>query len=504
MLEIIKSTVRNSFIYGIGNVAIKLVGLVLIPIYTNPEYLSTNDYGALGILEVSSQFLVALLGLALVQALTRWYWDKKFLQNQKSIFFTILFFTIGMSILAVLALAPFSNGLSDLLFKSSDYSYLIVLMLISSAFMVISQVPMSLMKLQSKSGLYSISNIVKLLVTLILTIYLVVFQKRGLNGIFEAQILGNVFFFLMLVGYLKRNIIPRFELKILREMLVFSAPLVLGSVSGILLTIFDRYALNYITNLEDVGIYTLGYKIANSIKILIVTSIQLAISPLLFKMMNKEGNKRFYSKVMTYSSYVVLIVVLAISLFSLEIVKVFTSSQVFWRSSTLIPILSLSVFFGLLKDTSLIGLQITKKTKIIGIVVLIIAILNLGLNIVLIPKYNIMGAAVSTLLSQIIFFIVILIYAQNYYEIPFEIWKISKMLLVGLVLYGISFLATGSELVIRLVVKIILLTSFPFILKWINFYDEIELDTLKNVWKSWKNPGDWKSNLKRYSGKNQD
>lgn len=179
MIDIIKSTVKNSLIYGIGNVAIKLVGLVLIPIYTDPRYLSTVDYGALGILEASSQFLVALLGLALVQALTRWYWDKKYNDKQKSIFFTVLSFTTGLSLLAILALMPFSDSLSNLLFKHTDFSYLIILMLISTVFQVISQVPMNLMKLQSKAGLYSSSNVTRLVVTLILTIYLVVFQKRG-------------------------------------------------------------------------------------------------------------------------------------------------------------------------------------------------------------------------------------------------------------------------------------------------------------------------------------
>lgn len=495
MIEIIKSTVKNSLIYGIGNVAIKLVGLVLIPIYTDPRYLSTVDYGALGILEASSQFLVALLGLALVQALTRWYWDKKYIDEQKSIFFTVLSFTTGLSLLATLAFMPFSDSLSNLLFKNTDFSYLIILMLISTVFQVISQLPLTLMKLQSKAALYSSSNVTRLVVTLILTIYLVVFQKRGLNGIFEAQIIGNVFFFLILVRYIRNNTQPRFELSILREMLIFSSPLVLGSVSGILLSTFDRYTLNYMANLEDVGVYTLGYKIASSIKILIVTSIQLAISPLIFKMMDKEGNKRFYSKVMTYSGFVVLIVVLGISLFSLEIVKVFTSSQDYWRSSTLIPIISLSVFFGLLKDTSLIGLQITKRTKIIGVVILIIALLNLGLNILLIPEFNIMGAAFATLLAQIIFFIVIFIFAQKYYPIPYELWKLGKMLIVGLILYGISLFLTDSSLAIRLVIKSLILLLFPFLLKLVNFYEDVETHAIGGFWKKWRNPAMWRKNI---------
>lgn len=499
MLENIKLTIKNSLIYALGNVAIKLVGLVLIPVYTDIRFLSKDDFGALGILEASSMLIVALLGLALTQALTRWYWDKKYLKKQPSVFFTVFVFLTVLSVLVVFALAPFTGYFSEILFKVPDYSRLILLMLISSVLMVIAQVPLTLLKLQSKPGLYSFSNVSKLIITLGLTIYFVVYEKRGLEGIFEAQIIGNVFFFLILSGYIIKNMLARFEYRILLEMFAFSFPLVLGSVSGILLATFDRYTLNYMSGLQDVGIYSLGFKIANAVKLLVVTSIQLAISPLIFKMMDKEGNKRFYSKIMTYSGFVVMMVILVVSLFSVEIVKVFSSNIFYWRSHIVIPVISLSVFFGMLKDAAVTGLQITKRTKVIGVVILMVAFLNLGLNIALIPFMNIMGAALATLFSQMVFFGIILFYAQKHYPIPYELWKIGMLVLTGMVLYGLSLLTMDSSLAVRLVVKVLLILSFPFLLWAIGFYDEIELETLKNVWKSWKNPGDWKNNLKRLS-----
>jgi len=47
MLKDVKSTIKNALVYGLGNVSVKLVGLVLIPVYTNPVYLSMDDYGVL-------------------------------------------------------------------------------------------------------------------------------------------------------------------------------------------------------------------------------------------------------------------------------------------------------------------------------------------------------------------------------------------------------------------------------------------------------------------------
>jgi len=97
MLSNIKYTIRNSLIYGLGNLSVKLVGLVLITVYTNPQFLSISDYGVLGVMEATAQIVIALLGLALTQAFTRWYWDKEYSKKQKTIFFTLLTFLFGIN-----------------------------------------------------------------------------------------------------------------------------------------------------------------------------------------------------------------------------------------------------------------------------------------------------------------------------------------------------------------------------------------------------------------------
>ena len=90
MIKNIKLATKNSLIYSLGNISVKFVGLILIPIYTNTEFLSFDDYGVLAILEAGTQFFIAILGLALIQAYTRWYWDDEFKEKQKSIFFTLI------------------------------------------------------------------------------------------------------------------------------------------------------------------------------------------------------------------------------------------------------------------------------------------------------------------------------------------------------------------------------------------------------------------------------
>ena len=107
MLKSIKISLKDTIIYGLGNVAVKIVGLILIPLYTNPEFFSTDQFGVLGILEISGLVLTALLASGLPQSLTRWFWDKEHKDNQKGIFFMSLSTQLVVSVLFCVVLILF-------------------------------------------------------------------------------------------------------------------------------------------------------------------------------------------------------------------------------------------------------------------------------------------------------------------------------------------------------------------------------------------------------------
>ena len=501
MLDNLRLTAKNSFIYSIGNLSVKLTGLVLIPIYTNPKYLSVEQYGILGILEITSLIIIAVIELSLTQSITRWYWDSEYVNKQKSMFFTVLSTTIGFALLITASLIFNSGKLSVLLFDSRDFSLLIRLMLTGAALEVISSNIQTLLKLQQRATPFVITNIVKLIVNLSVTIVLITRYHLSVEAIFIGQISGNLVFLLLLSKYILSNISLKFEYTILKEMLTYSYPLIFAAVSANFLSAFDRYSLNYLSTLENVGLYNLGFKIANTVKILLVTSVQMAISPLLFKMMNSPESGRFYSKYMTYFGFATMIMVLSLSLFSQEIIQLFTTDIAYSESYKLVPVLTMAIFFSMLKDTSLTGLQIAKKTKVISIVIFSVTALNLLLNVLLIPVFGVYGAAFSTFIAQVIFFIIIYYIAQRKYYIPYELRKVLLIFLTGSVLVLGTYLLADIRLAYRVLIKIALLISFPFILYVFNFYEKIELEKLQGFFTKWRDLKNIGKNIKGFLGK---
>lgn len=497
MIGDIKKAFQKSAVYSIGNMSTKLIGLVLIPLYTDQDYLSVSDYGALGVLEITSQVLVALMSLTLSQSLTRWFWDKNYIKQQKSIFFTSLMVLIFLSGVMLAGSIPFSLSFSKLLFNSPAYSYIFTLLLINSAMQILITQVQTLLKLQAKALWYSIVNILRLGIILILTIYFIVYRGKKLDGIFEAQLIGSAVVLLLLIPYTLKNSRARFEWKIMLEMLNYSLPLMLASISGVFFAVIDRYSLNYMDGLEKVGVYNLGYKIASTLKVVIITSVQLALSPILMKRINDPDNKHFYSRVMTYFGYGLMFCVVGLSLFSLEVIKVASRDIIYWESANIVAILAFSFFFSMLKDSAFIGLQVVKKTRISGSLIAISSVINLGLNILLIPRYSIYGAAVGTLVSQIIFFAMIYAASQKWYRIPYELWRVLIIIGVGVGLVTAGFFLNRIPIGLRIVAKSLLLLSYPFILYMLRFHHEVEKENIRKIFSSWKNPSKFISNLKR-------
>ncbi len=503
MINTLRNTLKNSIIYSLGTFSSKLIGVFLIPLYVSS--LTVSEYGMLGILDITAQLLIALFGLSLFQSLFRWYWEKKDPVYQKSLFFTIIASVTLFSFAFGLVLLLAQKELSILIFNSGSHILLIRLLIAVSILEAINIVTLTLLRIQEKSLFYSLLSVGKFSFQLIFTIYFIVSKGMKIEGIYYAQIIGDVIVLLVSFKYIIKNIHIHFLGNITGKLLKYSIPLLFSSIVYLIYTVTDRYMLRFIADYKMVGIYTLGFKIANVLKVIVVNSVNLALYPIIFKMIHDKNNKRFYSKVMTYYSFGLMLFVLAISFFSKEIIILFSfSNKNYWAAYTVVPIISFSIFFGMLRDMSMTGLNIIKKTYIVSIITFFVTFVNISLDYVLIPRIGYFGAALSTLISQIISVYFILRYSQKYYYIPFEFKKIMLIISLGIVFILIYLSINSLNIYLRIILKIMLLVSFPFVLYPFHFYEEVELERLRQIYDSWKNPSNWRNNIKRISGKDSE
>ncbi len=496
MLKYVKEAFKNSLIYGIGNISVKLVGFVLIPFLTDPEYLSVQNFGALGILEAINQMTVSVLGLGLYNSLLRWYYDQTDEENKATFFTSSILVTILIVFVTSITYI-YKNQVSSLFFGNADYANVVVLVILSTGMQALGQLPASLMRIQDRAAFFTISNIIKLLVTLFVTLYLLLNHKDGLYAIYIGQIAGFLLYLIILIPYILRNSILRIHYAIFKEMMGYGFSMMMAGLAAASTNVIDRFVLNSMSGLEEVGLYSLAYKISSILKVFVITSVSMALTPLMFKKMKDSDSHRFYQKTMTYYGFGMMICIMGVSLFGKEVIKLFTGSTIYWSSFTVIPLIAFGLFFVALRDVVSIGLRIAKKTSRITLMTIIVSSLNLVLNILLIPYLGAEGAALASLISQMIFFIGIFYFSNKIYPIRYEWGKIILIFLVGAVLVYISLLSSDLILVFRLIVKTIAILLFPIILYFFNFYEEAELRQIQIIWLKWRNPVRWKENLKQ-------
>ena len=491
MLDSIKSTLKNTAIYSIGNLSVKLVGIVLLPFYTNPHYLTIDAYGALGLFEAINQILVIVLGMGLYNSLVRWYYDVEDKREQKELVFSIWIGTAAAAIPITILFILFDKPLTLLTFGNAKYTYEFTLLLISTALQVIGMIPMTLMRMQEKAGLYTTSNIIRLGTMLTATLILLIYFKRGLAGIIEAQIIGHIAYFIVITPYSLKNIAFRFRTSFFKPLLDYGIPIMLAALASVALSTVDRFIINGFFGLEQVSLYSLGVKVANVIKVFIIGSVSLALSPMIFKKMNDPDNKRFYSKAMTYYGFGIMICILFLSLFAQEAIKVLATSTYYWKAFGIIPVIAFSFYFAALRDVAVTGIHLTKRTRILTGITVSTAIVNLILNFALIPWLKSMGAAIALSVSQLFFFLASYYFSQRQYHVPYEVSKLVKMFFVGVVLFIVGYFCSGLHLWLRLTLKLLIIATFPLLLYFLNFYEQIELQRIREIWKRWRNPKRW-------------
>jgi len=495
MLADFRKLIRLSAIYGLGTLSTKLAGFVLIPLYTRS--FSVTQFGILGLLEVSAAVVIAVFGFSLYSGFFRWYWDKNAEGKKESLFFTVTAFQVVIVLLGYLLLLPFLKYFSVLILDSANYSSLLHLMLISSLLQVVLLMPNTLLRLQEKPWLFTLANLLQLMFSLTVTIYFIVYMHAGIEGVYYGQIAGSLAFAAVLANYSIRNMVFRFERDLLRDILLYCSPLFLSGVALVMLNVTDRYSLKVLGNLADVGLYSYGFKLANTLNVFVITSVNFAIQPMIFRMMNDSNNKPFYARLLTYYTFGTMIIALAMMVFGLEITKLFARRTEYFDAWYIFPFIIYSIIFGMMKDVATTGLSITKKTKTIAITVVVTAVLNLLLNIVLIHWFGNQGAALSKLLSMMVFFGLTFYFAQKAYPIPYELKRVVLMLLVGAGIYCVSLLFNSLEVVPRLLVKSSLILIYPFVLFLLGFYEDEELKGLKSGWSKWRNLSAFAENFRR-------
>jgi O-antigen/teichoic acid export membrane protein len=263
-------------------------------------------------------------------------------------------------------------------------------------------------------------------------------------------------------------------------MVQYGTPFIPTGILLFILNFSDRYFLRMYADLHAVGLYALGYKMGMIVSILIAGPFNLVWSAYMFELEKKGDPKPIFARVFTYQVFAMLVVALSLSVLSREIVEVI-ADKAYLAAYTVIPLISLSMVLQCANDVLQTGVLITRKTYALPFIVGIAAATNIGLNILLIPRYSMMGAAVATAISYGVQVLATYVVASKIYYIPFEWRRIGILFLSGFLVYGLSTLIRPEGLGVRIALKSVGLLLFPGALLVARFFHASELHKARDI-----------------------
>lgn len=401
--------IKNSGIYIITNFLTKGISFLMIPFYT--RYLSPNEYGEVSQYMLYSTIIYLVLSLqnySTIGVVKESLSDDKFKEYLKSICIIPL-----MMLLIALLLIKFFQGW---IYLKTGLNIIYQNMLIIQSFFYIG------FTLLNSIYIYTNESIKKVKVTFFFTLAVTLFSLFSLVLI-ENKIsarINSYFIVCTIFGiYSYRQILKNkleYKFENIKLCLRIGTPLVFYSLSYFLLNGADRIILKKMTNDLEVGVYSLAYNIG-VITNLIWSSINAAWTPWLYNKMKKLQEQEIREKSYVYLKIIIIInilfVWLGIDLFEKIVPKYYINSF------DIIPWIVLGNLFIFFYSFSVNYKTFIKKTKSIGIISFITLLINIYLNIMLIPKYGSIGAAKTTAISYLIGFLLFELDLRKNYKIKY-------------------------------------------------------------------------------------
>lgn len=458
-----KKLASNTLIFTVGKFVSKLIVIFMLPFYT--AYLSSAQYSTADLITNLCNLILPLACLGVSEGIFR---NAATQDQDKEAFFTngVLLMLMGGAGFVLLSPLLFLTGYFN------EFVWLIVCyVLASNLHSVCSQYVCAI----GKTKFFAAQGVLNTFLTVILNIIFLVGFDMGIIGYVLSIVLAD--FITTLVVIFAARLYKAFRIRkisgrVMKDLLKFCLPLVPSVVFWWITGVSDRYMVAFMKGDEMNGLYTAAYKIPTLLTYVVTIFNDAWRLSAFSESGDREKCARFYSDVYKYYIAVMFVGGGALAVTAQLFAKILFAESYF-ASWIYIPILAAATVFSSL-DTFLGSVyQTVKKTSMSLYTSVVGAVVNVGLNLLLIPQYGAIGASVATFAS---YFLVYVIRAATMGRfLRFDMCHI-KLIVNTVIISAIAIVMTvwGSELWGILAASGLLLVSIAF-----NSRDVIR--ALKNV-----------------------
>ena len=463
---------RHSAIYGLGGLVSRILATVLLPLYTH--YLPTDAYGRVEIVTSATAVMAIVLQLGISSAFFRFYFDAKEQAEKLTVIRTSFWFTMMMSTLGLALGLAFAGPVSHWIGLGHDPNLVRAGAVGLWAQTNYNQLT-ALFRVEERSSAYAIASVANVLVTVAAMVVFVAVFHWGAIGLVVGNFTGTLLVYVCLVAYRTEQLGLEFDRTLFRRMQTFGMPLVPSALALWTINFVDRQFVVWYKGLAEAGVYSAAVKIASVITFVMV-AFRTAWPAFAYSIEDDREARRTYSFVLTYLLTFACWGALALGALAPWWVRLLTSRAGYLRADKGVALLAFAGAIYAGYTVLAIGSGRARRTQLNWVVTGAGAAVNVGLNFWLIPRWGMVGAAISTAAAYIVLFVGMTLYSQSVYRVPYQ-WR----RVVTCVGAAVALTVAARVAHLGLAPSVLLVAVYPLALGALGFYLPAERQRLRRL-----------------------
>ncbi len=433
-----KKLASNAIIFTIGSFSSKILSVLLLRLYTS--CMSTDLFSTTSLIQTVVNLLEPLASLSMAEAIIRYGVEKSV---KKSNLYSSAFAVALLGIIASMCLFPLIALYPDF----RPYISYMMIFLFTSAFRWINQ---QQAKVKNYSKLFAIDGILSVLTLVLFMFIFLVGFKMTVKGYLLSLILSDLcsIFFLFYFADIYNDLSPRFvDRNLIRKMITYSLPIIPTKLLWWVVGSSDGFMVAGLVGKNENGVYQAAYKIPNLIST-ISSMFFYAWQMSAIAEYNSNERKKFYTKV--FDAYIAIMFVGSAGvMFLLKGLTKLLVDPKYGNAYLLSPFLIISgIFLSFSMFLSSIYNATNNNKKSLKSSAWA-AVINIVLNVLMIPLFDAQGAAFATMIAYFVCFIIRIVETQ----------QIAR--------YSVSWRRIGTDMVILLFMAIVILAKLPVMYLWL-------------------------------------
>jgi len=457
----IKEIFKDIFKYAPSKICGTLGNALIVPIYTS--LLSPEEYGLYSLSIALLSFLCILFSDWIGLSGLRFFRQNQLMQNMPK-YLTTLVTLLGINLFIMFLIAFGFREQFNKFFNIPFMYYCSILFLIIPV--AIRALLFQLLRAQLKSISFTFSTILNQIMTIGLSVFFIKFYDMGALALLLGMAISISLTDVLLLfqsDIAKHFKWQKIEWSFVLPIIKYGIPISATSLSAWIINQSNKFIMNSINGFSEVGIVGVAYGLTLPLLMTIFSMLTVAAIPRIINLYEDNFNVApLISRFVGYYILVALPLVLTMALFSLDYVHVFSSNENFYIAHKIIPFFAFGTFFLALTDYTTLQYHLANKTQIDFVLKLLSGIIGVLLNVILIPKYSLIGVGIATFSANLFYLILSLVIVIPGLRISYPRTVLNKVFLSLIPYFLCAFFVVDFLILLPALKMVFLLVIFYF------------------------------------------